>query len=336
VAMQAMQRQSGEERKRPWYRFSLRALLVAFTVVAVLLGAVGFKLHRIRHRRDLVASIERDGGWVRYRHHFDEYGNDRQVPYSRTESGEIVFHYPPPGPSFLRRALGEDAFFVLTQAAIKGVSADQLRALSAYSSLEVLSCEDTRFSDEDAIAFLPRFPRLRVLMLNGTDVTDRAMGAIGRIETLTDLHLERTDITDHGVFKLGRPTEFEFISLADTEITDASVPVIARMKCLKRLNLGGTRITDDSIPELAGLPLVGWLDLNDTRISDTGVAQLTGLKNLVSLDLSGTRVTDAGILQFAPARRLYYLDLRRTGVSDEAIRQLEQRMPDLTVISDDD
>lgn len=45
--------------KRHWFRFSLRALVVALTIVAVLLAWVGASLHRARQRTVLASFLAR-------------------------------------------------------------------------------------------------------------------------------------------------------------------------------------------------------------------------------------------------------------------------------------
>jgi hypothetical protein len=84
------------KRKRRWFQFSLRTLLVAVTVSAVPLGYVGWQAKIVRERKALVDWIARNGGKV-YPLRSDN--ADDQPPFVRRLLGDrpigaIMFEKP--------------------------------------------------------------------------------------------------------------------------------------------------------------------------------------------------------------------------------------------------
>ena len=67
------------------------------------------------------------------------------------------------------------------------------------------------------------------------------------------------------------------------------------------VNLWGTKITDAALVHLKGLPKLTTLNLNFTKITDAGMAHLKGLTKLQFLLLGGTKVTPVGIKQLQQA-----------------------------------
>ena len=75
-------------------------------------------------------------------------------------------------------------------------------------------------------AHLADLAHLQWLYLNGTEVTDRGLANLKRLDSLTLLHL------------------------ADTQITDAGLEHLAALTNLRILHLSGTPVTDDGIEKL--------------------------------------------------------------------------------------
>jgi hypothetical protein len=52
------------KRKRRWFQFSLRTLMIVVTLLAVLCGYVGWQAKIVRHRRELIRQVVAAGSYV--------------------------------------------------------------------------------------------------------------------------------------------------------------------------------------------------------------------------------------------------------------------------------
>jgi hypothetical protein len=59
-------------------------------------------------------------------------------------------------------------------------------------------------SPTPAFKKLRKLPRLRVLYLNGTGITDQAIDALAAMQSLKHVYLTSTAVTDFGVAELAR------------------------------------------------------------------------------------------------------------------------------------
>ena len=94
------------KRKRRWFQFSLRTLMIFTMACAVGAGWLGKKIERKRNERDAVAVILKLGGIVMY-----EYQTMPGAPPPQ-----------PPGPAWLRSLLGENFFSEVDFVALQHLS----------------------------------------------------------------------------------------------------------------------------------------------------------------------------------------------------------------------
>src|SRR5262245_15433970 len=84
--------------KRRWSRFSLRTLLVLVSIASAGFGWLGVKVRQAQQQREAVKAIQNLGALeVRY-------------DYQMTPDGKFDNVTLPPGPVWLRKLLGDDAF----------------------------------------------------------------------------------------------------------------------------------------------------------------------------------------------------------------------------------
>lgn len=80
-------------------QFSLRAMLLAVTCFAVIVGAIANRAHKQRSARELIQNL---GGTVAYDYQLDQ-------------DGQIITVPPEPAvPRWLRSTIGDDFFFRIT------------------------------------------------------------------------------------------------------------------------------------------------------------------------------------------------------------------------------
>ena len=135
-------------RRRRWYTFSLRSLLI-FTVIAGFgFGWLGLKVKEARDQRLAVEAIEKLEGAVFYDYQYDEQG----IWISDAE---------PPAPRWLRQLLGDDLFCSVLSVVI----------------------EDQQFTDTGLID-VAGLTNLEDLNLSGTQVTDAGLAHLQRAALL--------------------------------------------------------------------------------------------------------------------------------------------------------
>ena len=93
---------------------------------------------------------------------------------------------------------------------------------------------------------------------------------------------------------------------------DETVRRVSRLSRLQSLGLFGTNVTDAGLAHIKQLTHLKDLDLRSTRIGDTGLAELSAMTSLRQLNIAGTRVTNEGVLA------------------------LEESLPDLHILREED
>jgi hypothetical protein len=157
------------KRKRRWFQFSLQALMIFTLVCAVASAWLGRKIERKRRERETIREIISLGKRVCYDYQAEE---DPSGPAWRN-FGE------PPGPSWVRKLLGENFF-----SEVEVIFFD-VRTNPALNDAELEKLQD--------------FSELRSLRAPGIKVTDAGLVNLKRMSKLRYLDLSRTSVTDAGV-----------------------------------------------------------------------------------------------------------------------------------------
>lgn len=105
-------------------------------------------------------------------------------------------------------------------------------------------------SDRDVAALAPLAEHVAHLDLGRTQVTDVALGAVGRMPRLAHLDLRRTAITDAGLEELSGLGELRYLNLYGTVVTDRGMAALHGLEALQAVYLWGTRVTDAGVEAL--------------------------------------------------------------------------------------
>ena len=206
-------------RRRGWPTFSLRALLILLTVIAVWLA---IETNRARKQAAVVKEIEQLGGSIRFDYDYDS-------------SGHEVANAEPWAPRWLRSFVGEDYFRTVVtldfSSAIHQVRDPKAidftpRALAVIDdlpSLRTLELGDNSEIDDASLVHLSRLSQLRVLYLYRTGVSGAGLHYLLGCPKLEYLHLDRTPLGDDGLKAIGKLPRLQSVNLANTRITDAGL-----------------------------------------------------------------------------------------------------------------
>ena len=99
-----------------------------------------------------------------------------------------------------------------------------------------------------ALLLVDQLPRLAVLQLSGTAVTDQRLRSIAGCRSLSLLALSQTSIGDQGLVHLTRLSRLQRLFAAETSITSGGLEHIAKLRRLEILDLSKTKIAGDLAP----------------------------------------------------------------------------------------
>jgi hypothetical protein len=187
---------------------------------------------------------------------------------------------------------------------------DDLKRIPALPRLELLRLGGTRITDA-GLAGLGRFPRLQYLHMDECkQLAGQGLGQLKVLKNLENLDLSRTRVTDAGLAHLGELVRLRHLGLYDCEqITNEGLGHLKPLKNLEFLSLAFTHVSDAGLEHLAGLKSLKELNLAWTGAGDAGLAHLAGLTNLKHLDICDTRVTGAGCVSLRGMTSLEELNL---------------------------
>jgi len=220
------------KRKRRWFQFSLRSLLIFTMICAVACGLLGKRMEQKRKEREGVEAILRLGGTVRYDY---QEGNGK-----------------PPGPDWLRDLAGKDFFSAVVEVRLLGnpkVTDAELAHLEEMPQLQVLNIFATNVTDA-GLSHLRRLSKLERLYLGNTRITDAGLINLQGLNRLQRISLWKTKVTDAGLEQVQELSNLRELYLHSTNVSDAGLAHLKGLNELERLDLAETRVTDAGVNEL--------------------------------------------------------------------------------------
>ena len=209
-----------------WLRFSLRSMLIAFTIAAVWLGMT---ISRARRQERAVSRLERCGGYVAY----DRPKSAEPHAWERWRGMISKHHFESP---------------IQVTLDVPRRCSDWLAAINALPTVRTLLLSGGSVTDQ-TLADL-RLTQIDALHLTASRVTDRGLAQLARFKRLRWLGLSESQITGDGCALLEPLSELEELDLYGTKITDDAVPHLKKLTRLRRLMIPRTGITDRGLEEL--------------------------------------------------------------------------------------
>jgi hypothetical protein len=274
------------------FRFGLRTLFLAVTLLAVLCAWLGREVARARVQRKVAEEIALAGGSVMYEFRFDA-------------GWRHITGQPSSG---WRKILGEDLF-----SQINGVSMDR----PDDAKLAVLA------------APLKRLPHLESLnFTQARALTDRGFANLAKPRTLKRLQCYyASGLTGASLASLANCTEMEILLFAGARIEDEDLLHLRSMTKLRVLDFGKTPLSDAGLATLADLLELTSLSLSNTSVTDAGLPQLVKLSRLEQLHLEQTNITDRSIPVLAELKELKVLSIQATRITDAGAATLRAKLP---------
>lgn len=117
---------------------------------------------------------------------------------------------------------------------------------------------------------------LKLISLSRTPVSDADLQVLTTVPSeIKILLLDGTTISDSGVLHLAGLSGLQGLSLSETSVTDRSLKVIGKLTNLVGLYLTGTKVTDAGLLELVALNELDELELTGcTNLTPQGIAAL--------------------------------------------------------------
>ena len=222
------------QRPRRWFRFSLRAMLLVVTLVAIWLGIT---VNQIQTQRAAVRQIQAAGGNVMFDYH-------NVAPRTISTSGR------PRGPEWLRKLFGPELF-------------DRPVWVTLFDP-----------PDEHWVDGVVQLPSIKYLLLSGEHVTDENVARLSGMTNLWELHLIQSSISDEALRTVGQLSSLRWLTITTAKISDTGIADLQGLKNLEELRISNVRLTDAAVAPLSMLKNLSKLEMSKTGLSAEGLRQL--------------------------------------------------------------
>jgi hypothetical protein len=286
-------------------RFSLRALLIAMTLLAVAIGGLrrrSIAQHYAARQLKAAGAILSLNGSI--------------APQSNWEW--LVF--------------GDDRYDFLGTIAFdeRTVSAKDLSSLHAFEYLYDLHLTNCHL-DAQATETLGSLQMLRSLQVSGGSLNGVEAVAWERLQHLNWLVLWDIDLSRFDGQGLSQLEDCRIVSLRSSTLTDQQLQLL-KLPSLQMLYLSGAGISDAGLAFLAHSPGLKDVTINKTSITGTGLSFVHPAAKIGSLDLNQGEITRPGLDAIAKLRSLTILQIRSTTITDEEIEKFRIDSPGCVVV----
>ena len=201
----------------------------------------------------------------------------------------------------------------------------RLKPVTHLTGLKVLMLDGSDITDW-GMRMLSSFPSLEELSINAK-VTDKGMIHVAQLTSLRRLYFTgATRVTSAGLQHISKLTSLEELYLGQG-IGDAGLAHLRSLPRLTYLALYGPGFTDAGMVHVKAIPSLRIFSVHEgySRIGDAGLAHIAELPNLEILCLHGMRgITDAGVAHLTKMRSLRKLEIGSSQVTDKGLSYLKQ------------
>jgi hypothetical protein len=299
--------QATPPRRRQWFRFSLRSLLIAVTLLSLWFG---YAFSRAQYERQAAEAIGDARGQVVYDWQIRPPGSDPKV------------QPVPPGPQWLRNRVGPHWFDRIVEVRLNGYN-----NRSSKNRFAVVG------------PHLAKLQSLRSLSLWGGELDDDDYRLLGRMTQVEKLFIRQdVEIRPQHAAALSTASGLTELNLGNAKISPEALRELSKLPNLKALkidcfyhdpNAGGGiqtkyQLRDDAAEALATFPKLSSLMLFATRITDNGMAALCRLSQLETLVVSSPNITSASFEHVVQLKRLQHLGTWQWKIAAAHFEKLSQ------------
>lgn len=154
------------------------------------------------------------------------------------------------------------------------VSEEGLRYVGKMRRLEKLSLTGTSITTAGVRALAPLGRKLKELTLEETSLDDNAMEIISLAFPCLESLFVGSELTDRGVSFLGKMDSLKVLGLSSRRISDSGLQFLGAMPGLQELIIGRTSITDAGLVSLYNAASLRLLWAHGSLVSDEGLRKL--------------------------------------------------------------
>ncbi len=187
-----------------------------------------------------------------------------------------------------------------------------------YYTKDKVRYDNDQAETDAALQWMPKFPRLKQLLLKEGQATDKSMRFVAELPELEVFFVwDAHKLTDAGTQHLAKLTKLKNIHIGNSPISDGTLKVFGGLPNLEKLSLQGNHFTDAGVPYLSNLKLLKslWIGRGKGKLTDKIAPDLAKLTNLEELDLQRVPLTDKAVEKLKPLTELRQLYLH--GTADE-------------------
>ncbi|MEZ6068214.1 MAG: hypothetical protein R3B90_21445 [Planctomycetaceae bacterium] len=172
-----------------------------------------------------------------------------------------------------------------------GASAE-LRRLRGLETL------DLHLADDETLRSIARLTALQSLSINGGELTDTGVSALGSLSHLTHLRISSPKVSGESFAAISTLSRLEFLMIDCKHAAQDSFSHLAELTSLKTLVLLHDQLTSDDIQFLAQLRGLTTIDLYGNPLDERAIEIVESLPNLTGADLRGSAIPEDVLTQF--------------------------------------
>lgn len=209
------------------------------------------------------------------------------------------------------------------------VDAETVEHLQACHRLDALTLGEREVTAHE-LEQLAGWRSLRKLTILNAKLSNEALSALAKLETVEEVQLENCGLTDEDLVHLRPASKLTSLGLARNEIAGAALSPLAKLQ-LKSLGLEFNNISDATLDRLLTLTTIESLRLSNCQgVTNQGLQSgtLQEMTHLKSLNLRGLKaVNDESISSLVKMSYLRHINIRQTKISQEGVEKMKAAMP---------
>ena len=180
--------------------------------------------------------------------------------------------------------------------------------------MRYVSMDDSEANLGDpALAYMNRFTSIRVLYLEGVEITDKSLSQLTALQKLEFIALYLSECDGSFLKALAGAKQLRQLGLSNSAFSAANVRYLPSFPALEKLDMTRVKLGDKDVKVIAQCKKVRLLSINkNPDITDKSVDYLLTMPALKEINISNTAVTPAGMARLKKAGI-------RTGVTSSLI-----------------